>query len=126
MSDRSPQQIADDLARTHLSPYYGHGGIRADIAAIITEERGHLTSLARLVIRTLEAQQRYLSTRSRFDLIQSKSLEKQLHATALGIVGPDVEPEVKSGPGRPSMPATPGPAGAPTAPPVADIEGSSS
>lgn len=58
-------------------------------------------SLARLVLRTLEAQQRYFSTRSRFDLIQSKSLEKQLHAAAAAIVGPDVEPEVKAGPGRP-------------------------
>lgn len=113
MSYRSPQQIADDLARTHLSPYYGHGGIRADIAAIITEERERLTSLARLVLRTLEAQQRYFATRSRFDLIQSKSLEKQLHAAASEIVGPDVEPEVKSGPGRPSTPSIGTPADGP-------------
>lgn len=99
---------------------HGHG--EAEIMTVTTPAE----SLARLVLRTLEAQQRYFSTRSRFDLIQSKSLEKQLHAAALWIVGPDVEPEVKLGPGRPSMPATPGTAGAPTAPPVADIEGPSS
>ena len=49
-----------------------------------------MSDLARLVIKTLDAQQRYFTTRDRDDLIASKALERILRVTA--------EREIKKGP----------------------------
>lgn len=59
-------------------------------------------SLARAALCTLDAQQRYFKTKSRFDLIVSKSLEKDLRAACKSIIPADVEPQVKPQPRRPA------------------------
>lgn len=100
MSDiiRNPQQTADLLAATYLSPSYNHGDIRRAIAAVITDERDTALVLARLVLRTLDQQQQYFSTRSHYDLVNSKALEKELRKAAEAIVG-DVRTERDVTPG---------------------------
>jgi hypothetical protein len=76
--------MSTEATVTGASP---HAGTEDDAVAIakLALERNlseHAVALAKLAIRTLDAQQRYFKTRSKDELIHSKELERQLRARA--------------------------------------------
>ncbi len=53
-----------------------------------------IQELAALAIRTLDQQQKYFKTRSHYDLMNSKALEKELREAAVAIIGKSQDAEV--------------------------------